>query len=157
MRILLIVLLAALGAGCGASKQEASASRPAPHSTMGEDEEADAPAGPSLCGRVELAPALAASFKPGTILYVFAKPQPGGGPPTAVRRYAPDGFPFPFCLSQKNTMVAGLKFEGKVYVTARVDVDGSGVISTAGDLEGFTKTPVDVGATDIVLTIDTTK
>ena len=113
--------------------------------------------GEQICGRIELSPTLAESFKPGTTLFVFAKPQLGAGPPTAVRRYTPDGFPFPFCLSQKNTMIEGLKFAGKVYVTARLDLDASGVIATPGDLEGVTKTAVEVGTKDLVLTVDSVK
>jgi len=161
-------LTAALVAACGASKKQESASEPAkrehPGSAMGEHAgkpmepaAAEAADGPTICGRIELAPGLASKFKPGTTLFVFAKPQLGAGPPVAVRRYAPDGFPFPFCLSQKNTMVQGLKFEGKVYVTARLDVDASGVSVSTGDLEGVTKAPVEVGTQDLVLTIDTTK
>jgi hypothetical protein len=113
--------------------------------------------GEQICGRIELSPTVAESFKPGTTLFVFAKPQLGAGPPTAVRRYSPDGFPFPFCLSQKNTMIEGLKFAGKVYVTARLDLDASGVIATPGDLEGVTQTAIEVGTKDLVLTIDAVK
>ena len=156
MRVMRLAPLAVLAlAACGPKPQPAAEKAPSTHAVREDPDEGVA--GPQICGKIELAPAVAASFKAGTPLYVFAKPQPGAGPPTAVRRYAPDGFPFPFCLSAKNTMVQGLKFEGKVYVTARLDVDVSGVMSTPGDLEGVTKTAVDVGTNDLVLTIDTLK
>ena len=156
------VVAAMAAAGC-AAKSGARTAAPAeaaadPHADMHGHHAIDAAApGPRICGEVRIAPELAAKVPAsGAVLFVFAKPQPGGGPPTAVLRDDTFTFPVRFCLSQKNTMAEGMKFEGHQYVTARLDFDGNAGGAT-GDLETVTKEPVAVGTQDLVLTIDTVR
>lgn len=114
-------------------------------------------AGGTLTGTIDIAPAVRSKVPASATLFIFAKSNPGGGPPLAVYRQPIDGstaFPLSFSLSQANVMMPGLTFSGPVYVTARIDVDG---IAGAGpgDLEGVTQTPVPVGTQGLKLVIDT--
>lgn len=149
-------------AGCGtthARQPAGDASGPKPADAAAAEPAAASPtadASATVCGKVTLDPKLAPKFEKGATLFVFAKHQPGGGPPVAVLRQTVDAFPVGFCLSQKNTMVPGMKFEGKVYVTARVDADGSAGAGP-GDLEGKTAEPIPVGKQDLVIHIDTAR
>lgn len=108
----------------------------------------------SICGVIDLAPDLAMKFKPGSVLYVFAKshPPPAPGAPLAVRREIAYGFPMKFCLSPQDTAVEGLVFQGRVFVTARISNNGN-VVAAPGDLEG-TEGPVGVGTDGVTVTID---
>lgn len=133
--------------GCGKHSKEAD---PPLSSNGGHADER------TVCGKIQLAPSVAGKFKPGTILFVFAKSGPGGGPPLAVKRVAVDRFPVDFCLSPADTMVPGLQFSGKVFVTARLSLSGNAGAGP-GDLEGVTHDPVEVGRQDVVITIDTTR
>ncbi len=107
----------------------------------------------AICGTVHVSEALAAKVRYPATLFVFAKSKPGGGPPNAVRRDTVAALPVPFCLTAKDSMVPGLAFSGKVYVTARIDFDGNAG-GAPGDLEGTLEQPIEVGARDVKVTID---
>lgn len=115
--------------------------------------------GSRIRGTIALSPSLASKVPPGATLFVFAKANPGPGAPMAVLRApAPSSWsqPVPFELSEANTMMEGIAFEGQVYLTARIDRDGMAGAGP-GDLEGVTKAPVPVGTDGVALTIDTVR
>lgn len=62
--------------------------------------------GPSIQVRVKLAPELATHVHAGETLFVLAR-SPQGGPPLAVRRISPRGFPVKVVLSNGNAMIPG--------------------------------------------------
>jgi tetratricopeptide (TPR) repeat protein len=113
-----------------------------------------------ISGSVELSPALKAklgALPAGARLFIFAKAQPGPGAPIAVQvEPVPASFPVSFQLTSENVMMEGSDFQGPLYLTARVDMDGSAG-GSPGDLEGVTKTPVQVGTRGVTLTIDTVR
>ena len=186
MRWTMWVLVAAMAAGCSGAKQKAAgeaatakAGEADPHGENphghahdshahdghGADETAgahaaapaeDAPSEGSICGEIQIAPALASKVTKESILFVFSKPHAGGGPPAAVIRRDAPTFPVSFCLSQKNSMAPAVRFEGKQYLTARVEFDDNAG-GRAGDLEVVSDEPVPVGTEGVVLVIDTVR
>ena len=154
MRPLLIVALLAV-AGCGTKTpsggKKAEAVAHDPHPPAGAIAQPDPQE--SICGEVRISPELAAKVPKDATLFVFAKSHTGGGPPAAATRATVSSFPIPFCLSSKDTMAPGAEFAGKLFVTARVDMDGSAG-GAPGDLEGVTPEPVAVGTNGLVLVID---
>ena len=113
----------------------------------------------AISGTIDLAPALRAKMPASATLFIFAKSQPGGGPPMAVLREPIDGstkFPIAFSLSQANVMMPGMTLAGSVWVTARIDVDGVAGAGP-GDMEGVTPSAVEVGRNDVKVTIDTVR
>lgn len=108
-------------------------------------------------GTIEIDPKLSSRVTSGARLYIFAKGNKGPGPPLAVVNLPmPSKFPFDFELSESNTMMPGMPFEGSLWLTARIDQDGSAG-GAAGDLEGMSKAPVPVGTAGVALTIDTVR
>ena len=115
--------------------------------------------GSTVAGTIDVSPALRGKLPASATLFVFAKTNPGGGPPLAVHREpitSATKFPIAFSLSQNDVMMQGMEFAGAVYVTARIDVDGVAGAGP-GDLEGVTKSAIPVGTTDVHLTIDTVR
>lgn len=131
-----------------------SADETAPRDFSGSEPAVD-PAS-AICGEVRIKSELASRVNERSVLFVFAKPQLGGGAPAAVVRRDHPAFPAKFCLSQKNTMAPDMAFAGSQFVTARVEFDTSAG-GQPGDLETVTKEPVSVGTADLVLTIDTVR
>ena len=83
----------------------------------------------------------------------------GVGQVLAVQRYTVGSWPLAFELTQDNVMFAGMRLEGKVVLTARVDQDGDAMTKQAGDIEG-TSPPVAVpaqGAVPVELLLDTVR
>lgn len=144
----------------GADGQLATASgaAPAPASTQAAPAPATGGAG-SVSGTIDVAPSLRAKLPASATLFVFAKNNPGGGPPLAVHREpvtSSTKFPIAFSLSQGDVMMQGMTFTGPVYVTARIDVDGVAGAGP-GDLEGVTRTPVTIGTQNLSVLIDTVR
>ncbi len=106
-----------------------------------------------LAGRIEIEPSLAAKVPAGASLFVFAKASPSDRMPVAVLREPLGGFPASFSLTKENMMMEGGAFEGPLYVTARIDGDGTAG-SRPGDLEGTTAQPVTVGTRGVVIVIN---
>lgn len=143
-------------AGCGPKKDAAAAAPVAhdPHPPV--STEVPEAGEPSICGEVRIAPSLAAKVPKDATLFVFAKSHTGGGPPSAAMRATVTSFPISFCLSKKDTMAPGVEFAGKLFLTARIDLDGNAG-GAPGDLEGVTREPVAVGSNGVVLLIDTVR
>jgi tetratricopeptide (TPR) repeat protein len=103
-------------------------------------------------GTVAIDAALAATVKPGDILFLSARP-PGvtRGPPTWVKRVPVTSFPLTFTLGPADDMV-GVPVPAELVVTARIDRDGNPVTKTADDLEGKSET-LKPGTKGVVITL----
>ena len=67
-------------------------------------------------------------------LFIIARPQgASGGPPLAVLRVAAPEFPFAFELGPDQVMIPGMRFEGPIDLTARLDGDGDAMTRDPGD------------------------
>jgi hypothetical protein len=99
-------------------------------------------------GEIRLAEGVVAPA--GATLFLIAR-SGAGGPPLAVKRLPSGPFPMPFSLGAGDVMIPGRAFEGPLTVSARVDVDGDPLSRGDGDLEATLGTPVEAGASDIVL------
>ena len=119
--------------------------RPAPQAEVADN--------PPIRVRVRLDPALAGEVPGDGVLFVIArKAGVQGGPPLAVVRTPGPAFPAQFEIGQANVMIPGLRFEGPLVLTARLDVDGNAMTRTAGDFQGAVADPVEPGAAvEIVL------
>ena len=97
-------------------------------------------------GSIELAPALAEKVAPGSSIFVVARPANGRMPLAVAKLPMPETFPLTFELTEANVMVRGVKLEGDVEISARIDRDGEAMSKTAGDIIGDASTatvPVD--------------
>ena len=85
------------------------------------------------------------------LIFVIARPLGvQGGPPLAVKRYSLVKFPLEYTIGQKNTMLEGVQFKGRMVITVRLDKDGDprpGI----GDIEGSTEVEAGEENADIVL------
>lgn len=107
-------------------------------------------------GTVNIKPELASKIPANGTLFIFAKPNKGGGPPMAVHRQPVGKFPVDFNLTAADVMIPGMVLAGNVFVTARVTASG-GPMPAAGDVEGATPDAVPVGTEGINVTIDTVR
>ena len=121
--------------------------RPAPQAN------GEAAGGPVIRVRVSLDPALEGKVPGDAVLFVIArKAGAAGGPPLAVVRTPGPAFPAEFDIGQANVMIPGLRFEGPLDLTARLDADGNAMTRMAGDFGGALAEPVEPGAeVEIVL------
>lgn len=122
-----------------------SAGQPSPRPTTG--------GGPTISGTIKIAPALAQKAAGIPVLFIIARTE-RPGPPLAVVKVARPRFPLPFTISGRNVMMQGLRFEGRVRITARLDADGNAGAPKPGDMEGKTPGLVAVGASGVVITVD---
>lgn len=109
--------------------------------------------GPTISGKVDIAPALKGRLGPNDVVFLFARPPQGGAPAAAIRAKAGD-FPLEFELTDAMAMSPENRLSNykTVTLTARVAKSGD-VKGVPGDLEGKLE-QVKVGANGIVLVID---
>ncbi|HIL01137.1 MAG TPA: hypothetical protein EYG06_03550 [Myxococcales bacterium] len=89
--------------------------------------------GAAVRGRVSLAEPAAGHR--GT-LFIIARPEGVvGGPPLAVLRVSSPEFPLAFEIGPDQVMIPGMRFEGPIALTARLDGDGDAMTRDAGDPE----------------------
>jgi len=140
-------VLAAARAGKFPSKAPPGAAAEAPAAAR-----VTGPTPDDIGGTVSIDPAVAATVKPGDILFLSARP-PGQtrGPPTWVKRVPITSFPFTFTLGPADDMV-GVPVPAEIVVLARIDRDGNPVTKSADDLEGRSDT-LKPGATGVVITL----
>ncbi len=86
--------------------------------------------------KVTLDKSLAASVKPGSVLFVFAKSLDGKGPPLAAKRIEVDTFPIELELSDADSLMptAKLSSQKKVSLSARISIQGI-ANAQVGDIE----------------------
>lgn len=108
-----------------------------------------------LAGTIDVAPALKAQVKEGDILFLSVRSVGADGTvqrvPIAVDRVDVGKLPMPFELTQANVMMQGLKFEGNVQITARLDRDGEATSREPGDVEGLLKASIPTKGLKLVL------
>jgi cytochrome c-type biogenesis protein CcmH len=118
---------------------------------------AAAPASGQISGTLTIDPKLKTGVDPGATLFIIARPAgAAAGPPLAVKKIDKPVFPLSYSLSQENVMMQGTPFSGKISITVRLDKDGNAMTRAAGDLTGdYKKNPVEVGAKNVDIVIDT--
>jgi cytochrome c-type biogenesis protein CcmH len=106
------------------------------------------PAGPSLRGRVALAPAAAALVQPGDTLFIFAKQSRADRMPVVALRKSVADLPLDFVLTDKEMMAPGghLGDFEQLIVTAKISRTGNASDSGLG-LEAWSE-PVSPASTD---------
>jgi cytochrome c-type biogenesis protein CcmH len=103
-------------------------------------------AGPVVTIHLDVSPALRADVKPGAIVFVFARPPGGAGPPVAAKRIAVAELPMTVTLSDADSPMpaAKLSAQTRVVVSARLSRSGA-VAAGPGDI-GAEPMTVAVGA-----------
>jgi putative ABC transport system substrate-binding protein len=90
------------------------------------------------------------------MILVSKSPDPNK-PAIIVKRVPGVTFPYRFKLTAEDITLVGSTFDGKVYVTARIDPSGTVGATKPGSLEGtYAHNPVVVGATDVDIVIAAT-
>lgn len=133
-----------------------------PHLAMGGPEgvggrmgESGAAAGP-ISGTVDVAPALQQQVKPGSVIFLIARPAGEGVQrPIAVAKLPLATFPIPFVIGSENLM--GGSWGGAVSISARLDQDEDAASKQPGDLYGeAAQNPVQTGSSDVRVVLDRT-
>lgn len=89
----------------------------------------------------------------GAVLFVFVRAaDAGGGPPLAVQRHSPSGFPTSFSIGPQDAMMGPAPFPERVVVEARLDSDGDPLSRAPGDLSARSG-PVAPGSEGVTLTL----
>ncbi len=133
-------LLVGLG-GCAEKKEEKAAAPPA---------EA------AISGTVTLDPALKDKVAKEPLLMILASKSANPNKPAiVVKRVAGAAFPYEYKLTAEDITLVGSTFDGKVYVTARVDPAGTVGAPRPGTVEGtYSGNPVAVGSTRVDIVIN---
>jgi cytochrome c-type biogenesis protein CcmH len=85
---------------------------------------------------VRIDPTLAASAKPGDVLYVFARSAAGGGPPFAAKRIELGQLPMHLQLSDADSPMPAAKLSSQQTVVLMARLSKSGDVQAAsGDIE----------------------
>ena len=88
--------------------------------------------GAAVRGNVRLADSAPAGG--GGTLFIIARAQGAvGGPPMAVLRIPSPSFPLAFEIGPDQVMIPGMRFEGPIALTARLDGDGDAMTRDASD------------------------
>lgn len=108
----------------------------------------------SISGTITLAPAAAARLPKEPLLIISASrttdPKKAA---IVVKRVPAPEFPYRYTLGEEDITLAGSRFEGKLHVTARVELGGGGG-ALAGSLDGIhPRNPVPIGAKGVDITI----
>jgi hypothetical protein len=100
------------------------------------------PAGgrPSVQGTIRLAES--AASRAGTLFIIARARGVKRGPPMAVLRVSTPGFPLDFEIGPEQVMIPGMRFEGPIDLTARLDADGDAMTNEEGDPQ--TREPLEV-------------
>ena len=163
--ILLVMLFAILKSGGNPAPEKMILPRVAGRVQRGDlsgaglppDSESVASSGSVVSGTITISDALKSKVKPGSVIYVIARPAGvKKGPTVAALRVDSTDFPIQYAMSEKNLMVTGAALEGKLDISVRLDQDGDAGTRQKGDLSGSCKkNPVSVGATDADIVLDT--
>ncbi len=100
------------------------------------------PAGgrPSVQGTIRLAES--AASRGGTLFIIARARGAKRGPPMAVLRVSTPGFPLDFEIGPEQVMIPGMRFEGPIDLTVRLDADGDAMTNEEGDPQ--TREPLEV-------------
>ena len=139
----LIVGLSACG---GDKKQEQKGSLPAMPATPRDQ----------ISGTITLDAALKEKVSKTPLLMIMASTSPEPSKPAIiVKRVADAAFPFDYQLTAEDITLVGSRFEGTIYVSARIDPDGMVGPPRPGTLAGsYPGNPVAVGSSKVDIVIN---
>lgn len=141
-------IVAGLNACGGDKKQEQKTAAPgAPLTSISEV---------SISGTITLDPALKEKVGSAPLLMIMASTSPElSKPAVVVKRVAEATFPYDYKLTDEDITLTGSSFEGKMYVTARIDTSGMVGPPRPGTFEGtYPGNPVAVGSSKIDIVIN---
>jgi hypothetical protein len=144
MMLAIAAIMAGLNACGGDKKQEQKTSAPgAPISEA------------AISGTITLDPALKDKVGKAPLLMIIASTSSDRSKPAVVvKREADASFPYDYKLTAEDITLVGSSFEGKMYVTARIDPSGMVGPPRPGTFEGtYSGNPVRVGSSKIDIVI----
>lgn len=110
----------------------------------------------SITGTIVLPKARKKDVKKGDVMFLIARRAGGPAGPgsmLAVQKMVVDEFPMPFAVSSRDAMMPGMKFEGEVNLSIRLDKDGDPMTRRKGDVFGEVL-GVKVGSKDVALPLE---
>jgi len=113
-----------------------------------------APPAWTIRGTLEIAPELQGKVKPTDVVYVTAR-VPGERMPIAVARVPEPAFPVEYVLDPSHGMGSSADPAAGLEVSAHLSRSGTAGPAQPGDLTGNHDGPVQPGATNVTITIDT--
>lgn len=133
------VIMAGLNACGGDKKKEQNTSAPS-----------------AISGTIALDPALADKVGQAPLLMIIASTSSDPSKPAlVVKREANASFPYDYKLTAEDITLVGSTFEGKMYVTARIDAAGTVGPPRPGTFDGtYSGNPVPVGSSKIDIVIN---
>ncbi len=146
--LVIVVVVAGLNACGGDKKQEQKTSAPgAPSTPISEA---------AISGTISLDPALKDKVGKAPLLMIIASTSSDPSKPAlVVKREANASFPYPYKLTAEDITLVGSSFEGKLYVTARIDSAGMVGPPRPGTFDGASSAnPVPVGSSKIDIVIN---
>ena len=106
---------------------------------------------PAISGTITLDPSAKDKLPKEPLLLIVASKSPDPKkPPIIVKRIPGATFPHEYTLTEEDISLVGSTFEGKLYITARIESGGAGPGSLAG---AHARNPVAVGSTRVDLAI----
>ncbi len=136
--------------GSGDKKEEQAGAPTAPAGAAAPTKE------PAISGTITLDPPLQGKVAKEPLLMIMASKSPEPNKPAVVvKRVAAATFPHQYKLTAEDITLVGSTFEGKLYVTARIDPAGMVGAPRPGTLEGtYAGNPVAVGSTQVDILIN---
>ncbi len=125
-----------------------------------QDEKAAAPSAPAqeaaISGTITLDPSLEEKVPKEPLLMIMASKSPDPNKPAiVVKRVAGATFPYAYKLTAEDITLVGSTFDGKVYVTARIDPAGMVGAPRPDTFEGtYPGNPVAVGSSKVDIVIN---
>jgi hypothetical protein len=110
----------------------------------------------TISGTIVLPATNRAKVARGDVMFLAARRAggpPGPGSMLAVQKLTAEDFPMRFSISNRDAMIPGIPFEGKMSITVRVDKDGDAMTRRKGDLYGQADS-VKVGSQTVVISLD---
>lgn len=110
----------------------------------------------TISGTIALPPANRTKVARGDVMFLAARRAggpPGPGSMMAVQKLTAEDFPMRFSISNRDAMIPGIPFEGKMSITVRVDKDGDAMTRRKGDLYGQANN-IEVGSQKVVISLD---
>lgn len=143
-------LLMCLQACGGEEKKEQKAAAPAAPTV------ATAAGQGAISGTITLDPSVKEKVRKEPLLLIMASKSPDPNKPAiVVERVAGVAFPYQYKLTAEDITLVGSTFDGKMYVTARIDPAGTVGAARPGSLEGtYPGNPVVVGSTNVDIVIN---
>ena len=110
----------------------------------------------SISGTITLDPSLKDKVSKEPLLMIVASKSPEPTkPPVVVKRVAGVTFPYEYKITAEDITLVGTTFDGKMYVTARIDPTGTAGAPRPGTFEGaYAGNPVPVGSNQVDIVIN---